>query len=197
MIFVPATGREEPECEEMSELDQEMSKILRNPRLSIKEKVEMYNEVLRRNLIFESRLMQKHQAIENKLEAVVDSALDDSMVPETPKNSETSFLTSLIDQNALKTPFFDSKLKLEFDHSSEIKKAKKIRRVKKQEEQLDDDDVDLDIPEEPEWEEYKDDYMFRPRKIKTDYFESASSLQESEKRKKLLKQSKKFKKFKT
>jgi hypothetical protein len=56
MILVQATGHEEPECEEMSELDQEMSKILRNPRLSIKEKVEMYNEVLRRNLIFESSL---------------------------------------------------------------------------------------------------------------------------------------------
>ena len=198
MILVPATGREEPECEKMSELDQEMSKMLRNPRLSIKEKVEMYNEVLRRNLIFESRLMQKPQGIENKIEAVIDSALVDSMVPETPKNSETSFLTSpFIDQNALKTPFFDPKLKLEFDQSSEIKKAKKIRRVKKQEEQMDDDDVDLDVPEEPEWEEYKDDYMFRPRKIQPDYFESASSLQESEKRKKLLKQSKKFKKIKT
>jgi hypothetical protein len=98
------------------------------------------------------------------------------MVPETLKNSEYSFLTSsFIDQNALKTPFFDSKLKLEFDQSSEIKKAKKIRMVKKQEEQLDDDDVDLDVPEEPEWEEYKDDFIFRPRKIKLDYFESASS----------------------
>jgi hypothetical protein len=160
---------------------------------------------MRRNLIFESRLMQKPQGIENKIEAVVDSALVVSMVPETPKkhrhtrNTETpSFLTSpFIDQNALKTPFSDPKLKLELDQSSEIKKAKKIRRVKKQEEQLDDDDVDLDVPEEPDWEEYKDDYMFRPRKIKPDYFESASSLQESEKRKKLLKQSKKFKKFKT
>ncbi len=100
----------------------------------------------------------------------------------------------------LKRHFLDPKLKLEFDQSSEIKKAKKIRRVKKQEEQMDDDDVDLDVPEEPEWEEtitYKDDYMFRPRKIKPHYFESASSLQESEKRKKLLKQSKKFKKIKT
>jgi hypothetical protein len=62
----------------------------------------MYNEVLRRNLTFESRLMQKPQGIENKIEAVVDSAFVDSMVPETPKNSETSFLTSpFIDQNAL------------------------------------------------------------------------------------------------
>jgi hypothetical protein len=138
--------------------------------------VEIFNEVLRKNLIFESRLMQKLQGIENKIEAVVDSALVDSMVPETPKNSETSFLTSpFIDQNALKTPFFDPKLKLEFDQSSEIKKAKTIRRVKKQEEQLDDDDVDLDEPEEPDWEEYKDDFIFRHRKIKLDYFESAPS----------------------
>jgi hypothetical protein len=44
MILIPATGREEPETEKMSEVDQEMSAILRNPRLSIKEKVEMYNE---------------------------------------------------------------------------------------------------------------------------------------------------------
>jgi hypothetical protein len=61
---------------------------------------------------------------------------------------------------------------------------------------LDDDDVDLDVPDEPEWEEYTDDYMFRPRKIKPDYFESASSLQESEKTKKLLKLSKNLKKSK-
>jgi hypothetical protein len=108
MILVPATGREELECEKMSELDQEMSKILPNLRLSIKEKVEMYHEVLRRNLIFESRLMQKPQEIENKIEAVVDSALDFSMVHDAPKNSETSFLTiPFIDQNALKTQFFD------------------------------------------------------------------------------------------
>ena len=61
MILIPVSGREEPETEKMSELDQEMSAILKNPRLSTKEKVEMYNEVLRRNLIFESRLLRKPQ----------------------------------------------------------------------------------------------------------------------------------------
>jgi hypothetical protein len=66
MILIPATGREEPETEKMSEVAQEMSAILRNPRLSIKEKVEMYNEVLRRNLIFESHLQQKPAGIEYK-----------------------------------------------------------------------------------------------------------------------------------
>jgi hypothetical protein len=66
--LIPATGREEPETEKMSELDQEMSAILRNPRLSVKEKVEMYNEVLRRNLIVESRLQQKPAGIEIKIE---------------------------------------------------------------------------------------------------------------------------------
>jgi hypothetical protein len=45
-----------------------MSDILRNPRLSVKEKVEMYNEVLRRNLIVESRLQQKPAGIEIKIE---------------------------------------------------------------------------------------------------------------------------------
>ena len=49
MILIPATGREEPETEKMSELDQEMSAFLKNPRFRIKEKVEMYNEVLRRS----------------------------------------------------------------------------------------------------------------------------------------------------
>ena len=43
MILIPATGREEPETEKMSELDLEMSAILKNPRLSTKEKVEKYN----------------------------------------------------------------------------------------------------------------------------------------------------------
>ena len=38
----------------LSELDLEMSAILKNPRLSTKEKVEKYNEVLQRNLIFEN-----------------------------------------------------------------------------------------------------------------------------------------------
>ncbi len=71
MILIPAIGREEPETEKMSELDQEMSAILKNPRLSVKEKVEMFNEVLRRYLFFESRLQQKPAGIENKLEPVV------------------------------------------------------------------------------------------------------------------------------
>ena len=45
MILIPASGREEPENEKMSDLDLEMSAIVKNPKLSNKEKVEMYNEV--------------------------------------------------------------------------------------------------------------------------------------------------------
>ena len=59
MILIPASGRAEPENEKMSDLDQEMSAIVKNPKLSNKEKVEMYNEVLRRNLIFKSQLSLK------------------------------------------------------------------------------------------------------------------------------------------
>ena len=46
MILVPACGRDEPENEKMSELDDEMSIIVNNRKLSVKEKVEMYNDVL-------------------------------------------------------------------------------------------------------------------------------------------------------
>ena len=59
MILIPSTGREEPETEKMSELDMEMSRVLKNTSLSIKEKVEKYNEILRRNIVFENRLLQK------------------------------------------------------------------------------------------------------------------------------------------
>ena len=51
MILIHSTGREEPETEKMSELDMEMSRVLKNTSLSIKEKVEKYNEILRRNYI--------------------------------------------------------------------------------------------------------------------------------------------------
>jgi len=95
MILIPATGREEPETEKMSELDQEMSAILRNPRLSVKEKVEMYNEVLRRNFIFESRLQQKPAGIENKIEPVV-SPLNETSYDETGKSNSTSLPMSSI-----------------------------------------------------------------------------------------------------
>ena len=95
MILIPATGREEPETEKMSELDHEMSAILKNPRLSVKEKVEMYNEVLRRNLIFESRLQQKPAGIENQIETVV-SPMNDTSYDETGKNYSISPPTSSI-----------------------------------------------------------------------------------------------------
>ena len=35
MILIPASGREEPENEKMSELDLEMSAIVKNPNYSI------------------------------------------------------------------------------------------------------------------------------------------------------------------
>ena len=66
MILIPSTGREEPETEKMSEMDQEMSSVLKNSKLSVKEKVELYNEILRRNIVFENRLMQKPQVTDDK-----------------------------------------------------------------------------------------------------------------------------------
>ena len=57
MILIPSTGREEPETEKMSELDKEMSRVLKNTSLSIKEKVEKVN-FLHYFFIFKIKLVE-------------------------------------------------------------------------------------------------------------------------------------------
>ena len=79
MILIPASGREEPENEKMSDLDLEMSAIVKNPKLSNKEKVEMYNEVLRRNLIFESQLSLKGNNTPNEIVTHIEKP-DESLI---------------------------------------------------------------------------------------------------------------------
>ena len=79
MILIPASGREEPENEKMSELDLEMSAIVKNPKLSNKEKVEMYNEVLRRTLIFESQLSLKGNNTPNEIVTHIEKP-DESLI---------------------------------------------------------------------------------------------------------------------
>ena len=175
MILIPATGREEPETEKMSELDQEMSAILKNPRLSTKEKVEKYNEVLRRNLIFENRLLHKPQGIQENMNPgiVLNESFDNKSI-----NSSASTNTSR-----------------ESDASSSIKLPKKeVREEEEEEEKREDeeegDDADLirmskRILKEthPIWESTPRRFN-REKKQKHDYLESPSSLQTSLDRKK-------------
>ena len=77
MILIPASVREGNE--KMSDLDLEMSAIVKNPKLSNKEKVEMYNEVLRRNLIFESQLSLKTNNTPNDIVTHIEKP-DDSLI---------------------------------------------------------------------------------------------------------------------
>ena len=59
MILVPSTVSEVPEIDKISEMDEDMSHVLKNKLLSVKEKIEMYNEILRKHIIF--RVLQKPQ----------------------------------------------------------------------------------------------------------------------------------------
>ena len=191
MILIPATGREEPETEKMSELDHEMSAILKNPRLSVKEKVEMYSEVLRRNLIFESRLQQKPAGIENKIEPVV-SPMNETSYDETGKSYSTSLPTSSISD--LKSEEISLNLKGPLKNKIE----QKVFLESDEDIDVDDDDLKNLFPvKKPHWENYtqgstpKFDYEnqrpYRSSRNKIDYFESADSLEASLKKRKKLK----------
>lgn len=59
MMLVPA-GRAIPEIETMTALDNEMANVLKNNQLSTNEKINMYNQILQKNLLFESRLKKKN-----------------------------------------------------------------------------------------------------------------------------------------
>ena len=96
MILVPASGRDEPENEKMSELDDEISIIVNNRKLSVKEKVEMYNDVLRRNLIFERRLLHKQEGFENKME---QEGMAEASVSSSPYNTSIEYETPSVDSN--------------------------------------------------------------------------------------------------
>ena len=216
MILIPVSGREEPETEKMSELDQEMSAILKNPRLSTKEKVEMYNEVLRRNLIFESRLLRKPQGSQENtnhnfvLNESVGNKSMNSSATNTSLDSDASLSFNIPKKVDVEDEDKDKavpKVKTESDAPTiRGKKGKNLKanltRFEINEGANDDDDDDDDgegkqkFSKLPKWEStpafgrYK-----REKKIKHDYYESASSLQASLDRKK--KKTKKTKKHST
>jgi hypothetical protein len=130
MILIPASGREEPENEKMSDLDLEMSAIVKNPKLSNKEKVEMYNEVLRRNLIFDSQLSLKTNNTPNEIVTHIekpDESLISNVSPftkyeyeqlQTPKFIPTE--NSDIENNLLFEP-------IDFSDTEEIGKLETLR----------------------------------------------------------------------
>jgi hypothetical protein len=212
MILIPASGREEPETEKMSELDQEMSAILKNPRLSTKEKVEMYNEVLRRNLIFESRLLRKPQGSQENtnhnfvLNESVGNKSMNSSATNTSLDSDASLSFNIPKKVDVEDEDKDKavpKVKTESDAPTiRGKKGKNLKanltRFEINEGANDDDDGEgkQKFSKLPKWEStpafgrYK-----REKKIKHDYYESASSLQASLDRKK--KKTKKTKKHST
>ncbi len=62
MVLVPF-GRQEPEIEKLSSLDEEMSKILKNRKYSVLQKLKLYQNVLRKNITMEARLKQKSSPV--------------------------------------------------------------------------------------------------------------------------------------
>ena len=209
MILVPASGREEPENEKMSELDQEMSAILKNPKLSTKEKVEMYNEVLRRNLIFEQRLLQKPigNNDNNKIEMPIssNSNLLDTTLPTVPQSASTSINSSVsIKKESPMSPLVLIKKNDDDDDDDDaygrdsrfenvINKRKKRLEFNDDDDDdsnhyVNDDDVDDDkTADKIRWEEFNPNenyYKLRGNSKKIDYFEAESSMQRSEEKKK-------------
>ena len=202
MILIPVSGREEPETEKMSELDQEMSAIIKNPRLSSKEKVEMYNEVLRRNLIFESRLFHKPQGIDNKIDtsafdvsSTSNSLLSSSQTPNTSAEIKDEDISPKLPKKELK---FQNKRLLDQIKFEEIKNNKSAAAAAAfVDEDNDDDDIEDGFDEtdekKPIWESTPTNIgrLLRGGIPKVDYYESASSLKGSlEKKKKNLKKNK-------
>ena len=88
MKLVPVGGREEPEIHQLSVLDNEMSTILKNPKLSTSAKMKLYHQVLMKNIAIEARLKQK--SIENdnegELQNISASAFNEiSTIPNESK----------------------------------------------------------------------------------------------------------------
>ena len=66
MILVP-TGRPDPELASLSNLDQAMSNVLHNKNLTNVETVNLYQQILRKNLTVDAKLKQKsHNPIVSK-----------------------------------------------------------------------------------------------------------------------------------
>jgi hypothetical protein len=127
MILIPASGREEPETEKMSELHQEMSAILKNRWLSTKEKVEMYNEVLRRNLIFESRLLRKPQGSQeniyhNFVLSVGNKSMNSSATTNTSFDSDASLSFNISKK--------EEKRDVEDEDKEAVQKVKTLMRLR-------------------------------------------------------------------
>ena len=184
MILIPASGREEPENEKMSELDQEMSAILKNPKLSTKEKVELYNEVLRRNLIFENRLLQKPHGIEkNKNSEPMQPIIEDSFTSTPDSKIESPVLNVKTEyKNNINTSASSKNASSSSRSSSDRKLYDEDQQQKAEEEEEEDEneeegEVDDEIIK---WETYSTPK--RPPRKNTNvinYFESDSSLQRS------------------
>ena len=179
-----------------------MSAILKNPRLSTKEKVEMYNEVLRRNLIFESRLLRKPQGSQENtnhnfvLNESVGNKSMNSSATNTSLDSDASLSFNIPKKVDVEDEDKDKAVpKVKTESDAPTIRGKKGKNLKANltrfeiNEGANDDDDDGEGKQKfsklPKWEStpafgrYK-----REKKIKHDYYESASSLQASLDRKK-------------
>jgi hypothetical protein len=90
MMLVPA-GRQDPEIDKMSVLDKQMAMILRNNKLSTREKMKMYHQILRKNLAFEKRLQQKSVPSVNLNSKVADISQMSDVV--TDKSLGSDFIS--------------------------------------------------------------------------------------------------------
>ena len=69
MMLVPA-GRPNASIEKMTELDKQMTAILKNDKLSTLEKIKLYHQVLRRNIEIENRVEQNTNVNSSQNESV-------------------------------------------------------------------------------------------------------------------------------
>ena len=128
MKLVPVGGREEPEIHQLSVLDNEMSTILKNPKLSTSAKMKLYHQVLMKNIAIEARLKQK--SIENDNEGELQN-ISASAFNET----NTSKIKNFIENNVLRGPWMNFKMRsqprinyFEKSDTSDNKEKKKNKR---------------------------------------------------------------------
>jgi hypothetical protein len=80
MMLVPA-GRAAAEIETMSALDNEMASVLKNNQLTPNEKMNIYNQILNKNIITETRLKQKMSKKPKKEETVSAVKIEENAIP--------------------------------------------------------------------------------------------------------------------
>jgi hypothetical protein len=136
MMLVPA-GRGLPELETMTALDNEMASVLKNQQLSAFDKINMYNQILNKNMVVEARVkQQKVSNSENKKKKEVKIKTEPTGGPVSEVNvddveeeeGDTFYDTLSFDENASDMSVDDVKSTTPMVVKKELKTKNKLNK---------------------------------------------------------------------